>query len=188
MRIDVGDLQFDFISSTLVKVSWTGTLAKVVWVFINGIFYQGPVTFSGTSRYVDVPFEGVTNIEIHEVDGTETPTSIEELNEDKPWLYWGPVSTADKYRIYYRLAGETVDERLANIKHETSKTYYNKQVGRNLDRESGVFYWFRIEAVKSNQKKSTTERFPQFLRGLPTKPESIAFTQVGNKFVLTIET
>lgn len=188
MKIAISGLTLTFITASMMKVSWEGNRNWKAWVFINGVYYAGPLTHIYESKSVYVPIDqtGVTHIEIHEAESGDTVNAIELPHEDKPWIYWSPVSVANEYWIYYREASESTYKRLMKKAHETSATFFSKQVGRDLDRWGGKYYWFRVVSVKSNLIKSSTTAWPRFLKGLPNKPTDATVTQTGSTMKLTI--
>ena len=55
MKIE--SVTYQFVTHSLVRVSWTGTAGQVVWVMLNGEYFAGPLTYAVTARTVDVPVD-----------------------------------------------------------------------------------------------------------------------------------
>lgn len=190
MRILRSNITYTYISASLIRIAWTGDVDKLAWVFIDGTYYAGPVTHTSTSKTMDVPIAGddVTHIELHEVDSGVTVEAVEDPHEDKPFIYWAPVSDADRYRIYYRQAGETVYTRLLTVENEPLTTYYSRIMGRDVERWGGIYYWFKVEARKDSGAQSTKDPWPRLLTGLPSLVANAVMELDGASLKLTLTT
>lgn len=184
----IDDVDLELISSGIMRATWTGVAGYVTWIFVDGEFYDGPVTIAGVSKTYEFPVdpEGVNHIEIHEIPSSQSAESNENGLEQKPYIYWGNVDDADEYRIYYREDETDTNYVLQTIAAFIGQEMYVKRIGKDLDRWGGKYWWFRVEARTTEGAQSARDEWPIFLKGLPAMVETATVSNVGSDIRLTI--
>jgi len=165
------------INNRQCNLRWTAASADVVsWIFINGEFYRGPLSFDETERSVRIPLraEDVIALEVHDLlDDTVVPDAVEVEPNTQPTLSWNAVADAARYRIYHH-AGDDDESLIYDHAAADGIEQYAVTCPIVLDGQGGVWHHFRVEAVDEYGNESTRLAWTYFAMDLPPAVERIS--------------
>lgn len=179
-----------YLSPTSVRVSWTGTSGLTSWVFVNGLLYDNPVTYSGTSRSIDilnVPDPFCVEIQESAVGESILPIAIPLVR--RPNIHWSARAGAVAYIVYRTPSPGGQEAAILYQKADSSfVTDYWHQPVKDWRAVGGVWNFFRVEDQNSVGAPSSGSQNRVFVQGLPAPPVSLAVAGSANVFTLTIGT
>jgi hypothetical protein len=181
----IEDATVELLTTRKARVSWTGTAALVAWAFVNGLLKEGPVSFDGTDRYLDLDISDPFRIEIHECAEGEAPEALSPRLPQRPILAWSPRANATKYYAYRKAYLAAAEAILGIVAHDESG-HFEFQGSADLRQDGGIWNWFRIEALSARGKETVRAAWPHLVRGLPAKPASCAIAGAAGMFTLTL--
>lgn len=181
----IEDFALTYLSSTRVRLAWTGLALYTAWVFINGVLKEGPVSFEGTERSLDFTVPNPFRIELHEAaEGEAIDRSVGALLVRRPMIWWSPRELATRYNVYRRpRAGDPV-RAVASVAHDAGADHFETRPSEDMRADGGVWNFLRVEAVNARGIESVRDQFPLFVAGLPAKP--VALTPSGGAGVFDL--
>lgn len=183
----IEDFTLEYLDSTRVRAFWTGTLAYVAWIFVNGLLKEGPVSYDGTERSVDLTVPNPYRLEIHEAPvEISIDRAIGDPLERRPTIWWSPRANAQRYNVYHRpKAGDTV-RILSSVPQDVDASHFEFRPIADLRGDGGLWNFLRIEAVNARGAESVRAEFPFFVAGLPELPVSLTPSGGGGVFDLAL--
>jgi hypothetical protein len=182
----IDDFTLDLLNPSRARIAWTGTLAYVAWIFINGLLKEGPVAFETTAREIEINVPNPFRVEIHEApEGVPIESAVGAPLTRRPLVWFSPRELAHRYNIYRRPAtGENV-RLVASIPHQDGLDHYEMRPGEEMLGTGGIWNFLRVEVENARGKESVRDEFPFFVAGLPALP--VSFTPSGGGGVFDLE-
>jgi len=170
----IEDFALTYLSSTRIRLAWTGTALYSAWVFINGALKEGPVSFDGVDRELEFVVPDPFRIELHEAqEGEAIDRSIGYVLVRRPLIWWSPKEFAIRYNVYRRpRAGDPVRV-VASVAQDTGADHFETRPSEDMRQNGGVWNFLRVEAVNARGIESVRDEFPLLVAGLPAKPTTL---------------
>ena len=177
----------EFLQGQKVKISWTGTIDHLTWIFLNGVPVSNPWVFgSVTAREAEFDVPEKFNLELHEAAEGEEILAFSSTVDQFPIFFWSPVSVAEIYLIYRtpQVGGEEL--LLQDTEHAEDRDFYKVISIKDLIADGGVWNLFRVEAVTTIGKESVRSPFFEFIKGLPAVPQTAVLSGTAPTMTLTL--
>jgi len=183
------DNQIAYLGYRRIALHWWGTADWVSIIFVNSELAAVLSFGAETERTLEMDVPELAEVEIHEFDPDEASGELRSIIPDlsqHPIVRWSPVDGVDHYDIYHRIESDGDENYLQDVVHIPGVGYYERSVLEDLVGDRPSWRFFRVEAVSTEGKPSTTMPWPHYVKALPPEFSDAVLTGAAGVFLLTL--